>query len=772
MPAVVWCAIGFVAGDFAGLLSSGAWWPLAPLCAAAAFASRGRLHAWAALTAAAAGVVWGAAAASRAARDCRSRWREGERIAVTVRLWDAAASGAASRAVVTWPAACAGPIDVLWPAWQAPPDSAGVVVGIWHRVARDALWPARPERLGRLVARRVRPLAQSPGIRAAVRLATERRIPGLFGAERAGLASALTVGAGDRLDREIRQRFARAGIAHILSISGLHVGILAVALILVLRAARIGDAAARAAGAALVVAYVCLLGFPAPATRTMGLIALWTWARVRQRPLVPGAALGATALVVLAVDPYAAAEAGAWLSFAGAWGCTRGARLFAALRRERAVPRRRGVAAALSVVAVSGGATFATAPISVVAFGTMAPAALLSNVLAVPLACVVMPALALTVTLAAVLPAAAQWTAPATAAGLDALDAVARLAGALPLASVALERRLLAAALLAAVAWVMLRPPLPRARRGTARSLLARASLAALLAACGAVWWPVIPGAPSGDRAGWLALHLLAVGQGDAAAIRTPGGRWIVVDGGPRTFGYDAGRAVVVPFLRRAGLGPTNLAVLVASHGDDDHLGGLPAVVRTFRPAVVLEPGAPLPRAGYRRWLAAVAGAGSRWRAARAGDSLAVDGVVVRVLHPDDAFLARGLPVNEGSVVVALEYGAFRALLPGDAGLAFEAELAARLPRATLLKVAHHGSAGATGPELLAAVRPRVCVVSVGPNRFGLPDARVLAALRRSGCDVFRTDADGPVTIETDGRTVRVAAGARRTSFLATLEEQ
>jgi competence protein ComEC len=771
MPAVVWCAMGFVAGDLAGLLRLGAWWPLAPLLAMAAFATRGRRGAWAALTAAAAGVVWGAAAASRAGRDCRSRWREGERVVVQVRLWDVAAAGAATRAAVTWPEQCAGPIEVLWPAWASAPATGAVVVGTWHRAALSPFWPVRPERLGRLVARRVRGLALDPGPRAGVRLATERRIGELFGPGRASLAAALTLGAGDQLDREVRRRFARAGLAHILAISGLHVGIVAAALLLVLRAARVPDAPARLAGTALVAAYVFLLGWPSPAVRALGLIALWSWSHVRQRPLVPDAALAATALVVLAAEPFAAAEAGPWLSFAGAWGCARAARLWGMLRRERRGRGDRSVTSVLAVAAVSGGATLATAPLSVIAFGTMSPAALVSNVLAVPLACVVMPTLALTVALAAALPAAARFVAPVAAAGLGGLDAVARLAGTLPLASVGFGRRLLAAGVLVVVAWTLLGPYRPSRPGGVWRALGVRAATAAAVACCAAVWWPLIPGAPSGDRPGWLAVHFLAVGQGDAAAIRTPRGRWIVVDGGPRTFGYDAGSAVVVPFLRRSGAGAGGLALIVASHGDEDHLGGLPAVVRAFPPSLVLEPGQPLPKPSYRRWLAGVADAGGRWRAARAGDSLAVDGVVVRVLHPDSVWMERGLPANENSVIVAVEYDAFRALFTGDAGLVFEAAEASRLPRATLLKVAHHGSISATGPALVAAVRPRICVVSVGPNHFGQPDRRVLTALRESGCDVFRTDADGTVSVETDGRTVHVRAGTRDTMFITTPED-
>jgi len=771
MPAVVWCAVGFVAGDLAGLLFAPAGWALAPAAAVAALALwRRRPRAAAALTAAAAGMVWGAAASARAAGDCRALWREGERVALIVRLWDLAPPGGASRVTVAWPAACAGRMTVAWPSWAAAPSTAAVVVGTWHRSgARVAsLWPARPERLGRLVARRVRPLALPPGLREGLRLSAERALVRLFGPARAPLAAALTVGTGDQLDAEVHRRFARAGLAHVLAISGLHVGVLAGALLLVLGAARLRETARRPAATALVAAYVALLGCPPPALRAVGLLALWALARLRQRPVVPFTPLATTALAVAALDPWAVTEAGPWLSFAGAWGCVAAARAWTALRRERALPRNRTVASALSVAAVSGGATLATAPFSVLGFGTMAPAALLSNVLAVPLVGLLVPSLALTLVLAAALPAAAPLVAGAAAAGLDAMDGVARLAGALPLASVPFERRLLAAGLLAVLGVLILRP-LPRTGRGAARrALLARAATAAALALGAAVWWPLVPDGASGFRPGWLALHFLAVGEGDALAFATPAGRWVVVDGGPRVLGFDAGVSVVTPFLRSSGV--QRLALAVASHGDADHMGGLPAVVRAFRPELVLEPGLPLPRPGYLRFLAAAAEAGSRWHRARAGDSVALDGVTIRVWHPDSAWLERGYPVNESSVVLTVEYGAFRAVLPGDAGLVMESAsgVTGRIGPVTVLKVGHHGSRSATGAAWLAALTPRVCVVSVGPNRYGEPNAGVMAALRTSGCATFRTDAGGAVTVETDGATVRVHAGQRDTTFTLT----
>jgi competence protein ComEC len=771
VPAVVWCAFGFVAGDLAGLLCVGASWALAPALAAAALGAWRRHGGWAvALTAAAAGAIWGGAAGIRASRDCRARWREGERVAVVVEAWDAVSARGASRVTVRWPARCAGPLTVVWPVWTRSGAGVAVVVGTWHRAAARVAtaWPGRPARAGRLVAVRVRPLAARAGWRERFRVAAERRIGTLFEPDRASLAAALTVGSGDQLEAEVRRRFARAGMAHLLAISGLHVGLLAGAMMLALRAAGLGAMPARVAGTGLAAAYVWLLGLPAPAVRAVGLIALWCLALVRQRPPVPHAALAAAALAVVALDPLAVVDAGPWLSFAGAWGCVRAVRLWAALRGEGAVPREGRVAALVAAGVVAAGATLATAPVSILAFGTMSPAALVANLVAIPVAGLVMPALALTLLVAALLPGAAWLPAGAAALGLDALGRIAAAAGALPLATVGFERRVAAAVVVAAVGWLVLSTPGGGPGRRTRSLLGARATVAAALALAAAAWWPRLSEPASGDRAGWLTLHFLAVGQGDAAVAHTPGGRWIVIDGGPRTVGFDAGASVVVPFLRAHGA--RRVAAVVASHADADHLGGLPAVIRALRPELVLEPGEP--RAGrlYRGFLAALARAGSRWHPARAGDSLVLDGVVLRVRHPDSAWLARGLPLNENSVVATLELGAFGALFTGDAGVALEAAALSpgAVPRVTVLKVSHHGSRAATGARFLAAAAPEVCVISAGPNHYGLPDPVVLDALARAGCAVFRTDRDGAVTVETDGRTVRVRAGRRDTTFLST----
>jgi competence protein ComEC len=253
----------------------------------------------------------------------------------------------------------------------------------------------------------------------------------------------------------------------------------------------------------------------------------------------------------------------------------------------------------------------------------------------------------------------------------------------------------------------------------------------------------------------------LSVGQGDAIAIRTPRDRWILIDAGPAGNGFDAGRDVVVPFLRRRGV--RSLEAFFLSHGDMDHVGGAPAVLAALDVRRVIEPGQPLGQAGYRAFLAAVAAAGVPWTAGRPGDTLRMDGVELAVLHPSAAWLATELAANENSLIVHLRYRDFDLLLTGDAGLPAEAVLD-DLGRYEVLKVGHHGSAGSTGPAFLARVAPRVAVIPVGRgNRYGHPAPDVLARLRAAGSVVARTDQDGTVTLTTDGQYFAVASGATPT---------
>jgi competence protein ComEC len=270
----------------------------------------------------------------------------------------------------------------------------------------------------------------------------------------------------------------------------------------------------------------------------------------------------------------------------------------------------------------------------------------------------------------------------------------------------------------------------------------------ALLAAC--VAWTLVLVRPSSDRDGALTVHFLDVGQGDAAVLRTPHGRWIVIDAGPRSPERDAGRKVVVPFLRQQGA--REIDVVVASHGHADHVGGLPALLEALPVALVLDPGEPVPEAAYLAYLAAVEASGARWRRARTGDSVIVDGVRLILLSPDNAWAAQTFDPNEESVVLVVEFGGRRLAFMGDAGEPVERQLAGRLGDIDVLKVGHHGSRTATSEGWLAEARPEMAVISVGRgNRYGHPAAEVLDRLARYGAAIRRTDQGGTITLQWEG---------------------
>jgi competence protein ComEC len=262
-----------------------------------------------------------------------------------------------------------------------------------------------------------------------------------------------------------------------------------------------------------------------------------------------------------------------------------------------------------------------------------------------------------------------------------------------------------------------------------------------------------------------LTLLFVDVGQGDAALVRTPLGRWIEIDAGPVGEGRDAGRRVIAPLLARVGASRVDLFVL--SHAHRDHVGGGAGLLDRVRVELAIEPGELFSDSAYDDWLAALAAHHSRWRAARAGSHWTLDGVDFRVLHPPTPWLRQGEDLNEDSIVLELSYGDFRALLMGDAGFVAESAMATALRPVNVLKVGHHGSRTATGDDFLGVTRPQAAIVSVGRNHYGHPAPETLNRLASAKVSVWRTDVDGTVSVTTDGRTFTVK-GARTAATFGT----
>jgi competence protein ComEC len=573
------------------------------------------------------------------------------------------------------------------------------------------------------------------------RTRTGATIDSLFGAD-APLVRALLIADKSTLPADVKDRFVAAGLVHILAIAGLHVAIVAGAILLVLEVLRVGRPRARWLAFGATALYVAAIGAPPSALRSATMLGISTLSRSLERPVSPWAVLALGAVIPL-VDPHGVTSVGWQMTVAG----------FAALTAagiwvKRRVPRtvrgwRRSL---LRHFAVSTLATLVTAPLVAWTFGRVSVVAPLTNLIAGPIIALLQPALFLAMLIA---PAhdAAMFVARAAHPLIAALDGVAAAGAAVPYGSLTVAPTLTVAMSggVAAIALVV-----AASSRHAGRALVA-GSVA--IASC--LWWPLAP-AGSGDAE----LHIIDVGQGDAVALRTPHGHWILVDAGREWPGGDAGRKFVIPYLRRFG---GELSAFVLTHPHADHVGGAASVFRALHPLAYRDAAFAGGSTPYRQSLDVAGQLGVSWARVHPGDSLAVDGVSVRFLAPDSTWTAHLKDPNLASTVALVRYGDVRFLLTGDAEAPEEEWLLARerdALGADVLKVAHHGSSTSSTSAFLDAVHARVAVISVGAgNSYGHPSPEVIRSLLDRDVTVLRTDQLGSIVVRTDGHSLALSAG-------------
>ncbi len=676
--------------------------------------------------------------------ECRVRLVEGA-VDVDLRVREPVSPDARLARVSLESVGCDGTVDARWPAQlEIPAGTRGRAEGRWIR---------RPDRGGRadgiLLVQRFskREASSTPVERLRNWLAaTVRRLYG----SRTGTVEALVVNRRGGMSPELRDRYGRAGLVHILSISGFHVGVIIAWVVMLGR--MLGAPRTRSAvlAAGLAFVYVLFLSWPPPAARAAVLAGLAAQSHLRQRNPQPASLLAVTCLLVLLLDPWAVLDAGAWLSASA---------LLGALAASRWSDHALGTAWWWRMLSASVGATVATAPITAALFGMVSVAGILLNFAAIPLAALAVPGLLASLFAAALIPPLAAPLAAGSGALLGLLDQLAWWGGQFDAAVIVQPAEPASAlpwlAVLAVAAWSI-----------SGRSPRWEAARRLALGACAASWVLLVAdglGAVHDAESG-LTLHFLDIGQGDAALLRTPGGHWVLIDAGPKSDRDDAGRRVVAPFLARHRAGGLSLAIV--SHAHADHLGGLPAVLDRYPAAAVLEPAELVADSLYTGFLDQLDALGVPWRPARDGLRMELDSVRFTVLHPDTAWAEWRVDLNEDSVVLLVEYRGFRALFPGDGGLHAESRLAGRVGPVDLLKVGHHGSRSATGEAWLSELAPRAAVISLGRgNRYGHPHAEVIDRLTRHGIGIWRTDQLGTITVTTDGRTFLIEGRGRHETF-------
>ena len=614
-------------------------------------------------------------------------------------------------------------------------DRAGLVLA-FAGAALIATTAAPPER----------PLARaksSPPTDLLTRIRTRagRSIDKTFG-EDAPLARALLIADQRQIPTEMRDRYASAGLVHMLSISGLHVAVIAAAMELLFQVARMPRRIALLGAFVATGVYVAVIGAPPPALRSAAMLGVAMISRLVQRPTSPWAAWAIGAFIPL-FAPRTALDVGYQLSVLGMCALVAAGSLWRKHLATRLTGWKAGIGRELVTSLV---ACAVTAPLVAWVFGRVSLIAPLSNLIAAPVITLAQPVLFLALVLAPFGPVA-RFVAQAVHPLLFAFDWIAWSAASVPGAAITVTTTVITALLAACAALSLV---VACVSRYPSRPAIAAVGSLALMV--------FVPAIPLG-RTGGVELHVLDVGQGDAILLRTDAGRWVLFDAGPAWNGSDAGRRVVIPYvLRRGG----SLASFVLSHPHNDHVGGAASVLSAMHPRSYWDAAFAGGAEAYIGSLAVARKEGIDWHRVHPGDSIRIDGVTVSFLAPDSVWTVGLRDPNLASTIALVRYGMVRFLLVGDAERAEEDWLLAHHPkelRADVLKVGHHGSSTSSSDEFLAAVHPGLAVISVGAgNKYGHPSGDVIRALARVGAEVLRTDEAGTIVVRSDGVRIEVEA--------------
>jgi competence protein ComEC len=595
------------------------------------------------------------------------------------------------------------------------------------------------------------PMSLLESIRAPVRNFLEEKLE----PQEKALMGAMILGERHDVTREMREPFDRAGLGHILAVSGLHIGLVAslfffFSRVILVRSYNLALRTDVRKLAALftclpVVFYTALAGFQISGQRAMIMVLVFLWALILGREKEIWSVLAFAALVILAVDPHSLYSVSFQLSFLAVvgilWLSPRFLNFFPSITEPSRGPSSLLMRYVIGLVGVSLSAVLFVLPVGAFYFHRISLVSLPSNLTALPvLGFWILPFGLLSAVILPFSAAAADFFLKVSTWGLHGMTALIHFWSSPPYSSLWVvtpnhfEMGLFYALLTAGLFF----------RRGP-RVRLAFFGLLTMAAVDTGYW--VHRTCFSVD----LRVTYLDVGQGNAALVEFPGGKRMVIDGGGLSRDhFDVGQMVVAPYLWRSKI--TRVDFLVLSHPQADHLNGLRFLAKAFHPKEFWHNGDEVETDGFRDLMSIVKS--RKIRVCLPGDlqkGRVIQGVKMDMLHPlpgDDPSWGKG-ELNNRSLVLKLSFGGTSFLFAGDLEERGEETAVSRAGpalRSHILLSPHHGSQSSSSMGFLEAVRPGICVISSGEgNIFGFPHEQTLRRLEALHCRVLRIDQQGAV---------------------------
>lgn len=587
-----------------------------------------------------------------------------------------------------------------------------------------------------------------------LRNSIDRSIDRTMRGDSAALLRGILLGERRQLPEDLIDTFRTIGLAHILAVSGLHVGLITLVIYTLLFVLRLPKHLVVAGTLGVLVLYAFITNLTPSVIRATIMAGLFLVGRQLDRQTDTVNILAVAAIVILLIWPSALFDLSFQLSFLATYAIITGYPRLKELLPERLSRSEQWWARWLrDGLLVSVTAQLGTLPVVAGTFYQVSWMSAVANLFIGPLVFLNTTFGVLTVLTGALAIEIARLFSAVNTLVLYGMIHLSKTFSSVPsaLVEVPAPSFLFFASFYAAGLLLLWKPDEPGWRR---------ARLGLVVLSVPVFCYGLLPG-----RA--LEITVLDVGQGDAIFIACPNGRTLLVDGGTRSPAYDAGARVIVPFLRAKG--HRRVDTIVVTHPHLDHYGGLRTVVESVDVGEVLSSGFGSESGSYRAWREAIVRHGIPYRTVAKGDTLAeLDGVRGVFLHPDPLFVsgASKAHANDVSVVLRLSYGEFSMLLTGD--IEEKAEYAvvrmARVQatlRSTVLKSPHHGSNTSSGIAFLNAVDPEAVAVSAGLiNSFGHPSPEIMERYRRRGAEVYRTDRGGAVVVRSDGRSWEIESFA------------